>query len=170
MKKCSDFITHTRKNDNYYQIVLDVWDGPTRAVLRCFLCDAEALIDVIDWEEGEETDDIRVACISPLPKGSIKQIENILPKNNLIVKPTWSPIWKFDTVEAEVEARKRIAEVLEQSGSPAKLIAWKGGWKQEIFVCKDLEESYVDSARVALSLPRKKASPIDWFEYLGIHR
>ena len=167
---CTDAVGHMGRGRKFELIVLDSWDGPTRGVLRCTVCLAEMLVDVIDWQEYDEREDIRIAAVSALRRGTAESLVKVFPKKNPVSRPIWTPVWQFDSPGEEKRACDAIDSWLGHPGKPKMLIAWRGGWTMEIFLAKALDVAHARLVQKSLLGHRRKARPIDWFGYVGLPR
>ena len=149
----------------------DSWDGPTRGLLQCSQCSAEYFLDLIDWDERDGDNDIRIFSLSPLPRGSFKAIVDACPKTRGgPFWPVWLPRWEFATEDEEKAARSHVDEILAKVERPELVIAWLGCWPKMIIATKPLVREDLPHVEYSLELPRRAKKGRDWFSFLGLER
>lgn len=171
VQRCPDLPAHWGSEVPCRIIGHDNWDGPAQGVLQCGKCAAEYIFDLIDWDEREGDDDIRIFSLSPLPRGAFDALVEAHPKaGGDPFWPVWMPRWEFASKEDEKSARQRTDEILSRAGKPELVMAWLGCWPNRIIVVKPLTEADRADLEFSLSRPRSANKGRDWFAFLGLER
>ncbi len=145
-------------------LALGFYDGPTSGVLQCSTCSAVYKFDMLDWDDDHE---VRIFRLAPVPPDSLDRCVSILAAAG---PPRW-PVWvpsrqQLPSEEAREAADRSVQQVLDRSGPPDLVVAWRG-YGETVLAARRMSAEELSGVPDWFSL-EGPADGRDWFPLLGL--